>query len=392
MTRSWRDLPLTFAALGATGAVFGPALPALADQVGGTAASASLVVSALFAGLLLGVALLELPGAGTTSPARLRGCGTLAQAVGLVGVALSASPSLLIAGGLLTGIGFGLTEATASAVVVARRDGARALTMLGAVFAIAAILTPAVVALSLLATGSVWPAIAGVAVLQVAATAGTAAGADGQTTAQTTAQTPGGPASTGVALAAVLVLYVGAEVLLSTWAAELVRTQLAVGASVAALAATGFWGCLALGRWAGSHVAVHMSVSALLRSVLLAAAAACGAAALLIHLGAGAAALVCLAVAVVLLGPAYALALAVGAGGSDAPRPRVAARRIGLGALGGALVPAVVAPLTAVGGVASVPATAAVLLAAATWLMAGDTASVGGRPLGDRPAGGQTLR
>lgn len=375
MTSSWRDLPLTFAALGATGAVFGPALPSLAAQMDTSPARASLVVSALFVGLLLGVSALQLSSVASAAPRLLRRCGALLQAGALLALPLGSSLPALLLAGAVAGVGFGISEAAASAVVVSRRDGAQQLSVLGATFAVAAILTPAAVALSLHTTGNLLPVLIGIAGLQVAA----GLGASENRSLHTTTVVGDGPARTAWPLAAVLMLYVGAEVLLSTWATELTRTLLALDASVAALASTAFWACLALGRLLGSLLAKHLGPARLLRSMLAAATIGCATAAGLASQAWGGAALVALAVAVVLLGPVYALALAVGSGANGMARPRVAAFRIGLGALGGAAVPAVVASFTDLSGVVGVPLTAAVLLAGATcagvWLSGSPAAS-----------------
>lgn len=245
---------------------------------------------------------------------------------------------------------------------MSRRGGAQQLSVLGATFAIAAILTPAAVAPSVHTTGDLVPVLVGIAGLQVAAGLGASDGL----ALHTTTSVGVGPTSTAWPLAALLVLYVGAEVLLSTWAAELTRALLAVDASVAALASTAFWACLALGRLLGSLLGRHLGPARLLHILLAAAAFGCATAAGLAGQTSGAAALVALAAAVVLLGPVYALALAVGSGANGVARPRVAAFRIGLGALGGAVVPAVVASFNDQGGLVGVPLTAAALLAGAT--------------------------
>lgn len=364
MTRSARDLTLTFAALGATGAVLGPALPALADQSGVDAPRASLVVPALFLGLLVGVGVLQLPRLAAARPRPLRRWGACLQAAGLVAVAASTSLSALLVAGAVTGVGFGVSEATASAVVTARADGAGRLSLLGAAFAIAAIAAPACVGLSLAATGALWPVFLAVAGLQLVAAISTEeAGPPPPGIAPI-----GGPAGTPWPLAALLMLYVGAEVLLSTWATELTRSLLSVDRSVAAAASTVFWCCLALGRVLGARATRYVTADVLLRRLVPTAAVVLG-------LAGGAAAvswegvgLVLVALAVVVLGPVYALALAVGDDASGVPMPGVSARRIGIGALGGAAVPAVAAPLVFLGGPLGVLLVATLLLAVAGWL------------------------
>ena len=363
MSTALRDLPLTFAALGATAALLGPALPALADQVGTGPARASLVVPALFTGLLAAVDVLQSRRVALAPPRLLLRWGACLQAGGLLAVAASTSVPTLLLAGAVTGVGFGVSEATASAVVVARQDGAGRLSGLGAAFALAAIVVPASVGLSLRASGALWPAFLAVAALQLAAAAGTQG--DGPL-GRAGAAPAGGPARTPGPLATVLVLYVGAEVLLSTWATELTRSLLSVDQSVAAAASTVFWGCLALGRVLGARAARQVSAGLLLRRLLPSAAVACGLAAAAAHASSASTALALLALAVVLLGPVYALSLAVGDGAGGVPMPRVSARRIGLGALGGLVVPAVAAPLVAVGGPVGVLLTAALLLGAAS--------------------------
>jgi fucose permease len=383
--RGDRELLLTFVALGATGALFGPALPALARAAQATPAQASLAVAALFTGLVVGVGMLQWPG--TNPDARvsaLRRWGAVTQAVGLVLVPVSSSLSMLLVTASLVGIGFGISEATASAVVVSRPDGAGRLSGLGAAFAVAAVVTPAFVALSLEVRGGVWPVFAMVAAVHVAAawSVQTAVVAPTTVVAPTAA---GSPTAAGAAeadalrapmaactdqgsgwwIGGLLVLYVGAEVLLSTWAAELTRVLLGVSASVAALAATVFWTCLAFGRLAGTWAARRVSPERLL-AVVLGGAGACLSAAAMLQQRSGMAALAALAGGVVLLGPAYALALAAGDTSADGRSVRTAARRVGVGALGGAFVPAAVAPVAA--RPLGVLATAAALLVAAALL------------------------
>jgi fucose permease len=377
--RGDRELLLTFVALGATGALFGPALPALARAAQATPAQASLAVAALFTGLVVGVGMLQWPG--TNPDARvsaLRRWGAVTQAVGLVLVPVSSSLSMLLVTASLVGIGFGISEATASAVVVSRPDGAGRLSGLGAAFAVAAVVTPAFVALSLEVRGGVWPVFAMVAAVHVAAawsvqTAVVAPTAAGSPTAAGAAEADALRApmaawtdqGSGWWIGGLLVLYVGAEVLLSTWAAELTRVLLGVSASVAALAATVFWTCLAFGRLAGTWAARRVSPERLL-AVVLGGAGACLNAAAMLQQRSGMAALAALAGGVVLLGPAYALALAAGDTSADGRSVRTAARRVGVGALGGAFVPAAVAPVAA--RPLGVLATAAALLVAAALL------------------------
>jgi fucose permease len=389
------DLLLTFLALGATGAVFGPALPALAEAADVTVAAASLTVAVLFAGLLVAVTVLRLVGATADrvlGPVRLGGA--LAQVGGLVGLALGGSlPLLLVAAGVI-GLGFGASEAGASALVVTGRDGAGRLSRLGAAFAVAAIVTPLLVGASLAATGTVVPVLVGVAALHLAAVTAqlprprrpaVAVRRTGSVAADAA------PATSG-RLAAVLVLYVGVEVVLSTWLPEVTARLLTVPASVAATAATGFWGCLALGRWLGGRWVRALGPEILLRRLLVVAATSlllsATTARFAVGSGGGSAAAVTLgvlAVAVVALGPVYALALAAHgaapiagsaatdgrgtAGGwraSRAPRSVVgtAATRIGLGAVGGLVVPAALAG-TATGPVSVLASVGMLTVAAA---------------------------
>lgn len=371
--RDARDLVLTFVALGATGALFGPALPALARGAQVTPARASLAVAALFTGLVLGVGVLQWPG--TNPDARvlaLRRWGAIAQAVGLLLVSVSSSLPMLLATATFVGIGFGISEATASAVVVSQPDGAGRLSGLGAAFAVAAVVTPALVAISLAAHGGVWPVFAMVAAVHCTAAWSVQTDAAAPATglaAEADAVRPPTAARTGQRsgwwIAWLLILYVGAEVLLSTWAAELTRVLLGVSASIAALAATVFWTCLAFGRLAGAWASRRVPAERLLAAVL-GGAGACLTASALLQQHSGVTALAALAGGVVFLGPAYALALAAGDSSSNGRSVRTAARRVGVGALGGAFVPAAVAPVAA--RPFGVLATAAALLVAAALL------------------------
>jgi predicted MFS family arabinose efflux permease len=356
--RRWQ-LPLTFAALGGTGALFGPALPAIAQRLDVEVARASLSVSALFVGLLASVAILQLPAVRADWQLNpLRRWAAIVQAGALLAVPLSASLWALLASSAIVGLGFGVSEATASAVAVAERDGASRISSLGAVFAVAAISTPAAVGLAYWGTGVVWPAFAVVSLLHLATTINGAPASEPSFRPAASIQRR----RTSPRLGALLVLYVGAEVLLSTWAAEIARILLDLETSVAALAATGFWSCLAVGRWLAARWTRRIDAARLLRYVLAAAAAA-----LLVAVVLGptvaTAAMIAFGVAIVMLGPAYALALSVGSVGTGTPSVPTAARRISLGAIGGALVPALAAPLATSPG--AVLRMAAALIAAA---------------------------
>lgn len=335
-------LTLAFVSPGAVSAAIPASIPGTAVRMGVEAADLLPSVSLLFLGLFAGVvavAFVRPGGAGSLLP-----LGSGLEAAGLIVVALAPSVPVLLCAALLTGIGFGLVEASATALTRARSAyGTPArLSALNGASAVAAALAPL---LLLAGQRALWvpilviaavPAVA--AALAAVARASWPLSADG-TAARTDGVRPEPGAAFGalVLLAAALFLFVGAETLLAGWSSTLPAHLLGLPASAAAAGTTVFWTLMAVGRFActallarGVRPAIYLPVAALV-------AAALGLVAAVIGQGVGAVLLV--AAIVVCVAPGYALllgsALAVTPPGGAA---RISSALVAVGAAGGSAI------------------------------------------------------
>lgn len=322
-------LAAAFVGLGLSGALPPAVLPVLGRELGISPEQASLVLSALFAGLFLGVAVTAAIGE-ALGPAQAVAGGALVQAAGLMLLAGAAAPRAAVTGGLVLGAGFGATELSAfSAARRAEIDTGRLLSQLTAGLAVTSAVTPLV--LGLLASAGYWRAAlfaaaavhAGTALAVLLAAPGHAPRSEAA--AWRAALRPGRSHL-------VVFVYVGAEVLISAWAARLAAAALDLDAAAAAAATAGFWASLAAGRvLAGHQLRSRATAQRLLRLALGAAALSLALAAAL----SGFPRLLVLVLGLVCAGPAYGLIVATTAGAGDR---RVLGGLIATGALGGAVV------------------------------------------------------
>ena len=131
-----------FLLLGCLAAVLGPVLPPLRERFGLDAGEASVLVSAHFAGAVLGVAAQGLL-AGRGSRFRL-GAPLVVLGVGALGIALASTWPQAVAAALVLGLGFGALDLGLN-ILVARGYGAHGpamLNLLGAAFGIGAVAAP----------------------------------------------------------------------------------------------------------------------------------------------------------------------------------------------------------------------------------------------------------
>lgn len=349
-------LRLVFAGMGASAATVGAFLPALAQRLGVAPASVSLATPVLFAGLLVGVVVAAAV-RWRVDHGRLLAAGCIAQALGVLALAAAPSVGLVLGSAGVLGLGFGAAEVLGSVRAAAAPDGAARLTGLTATFAGAAIGAPALVAASLAVADTLLAASVVVALLHVVAAAlvATAGGRESRSSVDGR-RTVGPPAATAV----VLVAYVGAEATLATWAGQLAAELLGLRASAAAGSVAVFWGLLLLGRVVGARALRGRAPGGVLVLALAVASIAVGLAAA-VATSAGPVALALAALAVAAVGPVYGTTLALG-GRPEAPSPLVATGwLVGVGAVGGSLVPGIVAPVAGAGP-AGVLASVAVFL------------------------------
>lgn len=364
-----RALPLIFAGMGATAASVGPLLPVLAARLDTSPAVLSLATPFLFGGLLVGVGVAVL----TTrrlavGPVLIAGAAI--QALALLGLALAPTTATVHVAALLLGTGFGANEVTAAVVAGREAGGSARLAMLTAVFAAAAIATPVLLGTSVTVTGSVAVGTVVVVVLHAAAVAAVLMirawfvqpEPDLAAPPHATVRAPQGLRAV-VATTVVLVAYVGAEATLATWSGELARTLLGLSAGAAAFAPTAFWACLLAGRIVAARLLPRFDPRRVLLASLGAGATAALTSASVASVN-GLLALVLIGITGVAMGPVYGVTLSFGArptGGTPMARTGLL---IGVGAVGGATVPALVAVVAETGPAAVAAAVGAFLVVA----------------------------
>ncbi|NUU05030.1 hypothetical protein [Leifsonia sp. C5G2] len=365
-------LTLAFVSLGAVSAAIPASLPAAATRLGVAAADLLPSVSLLFLGLFAGVVVVAVARRGSARTMLPVGSGL--EAAGLIAVACAPSVPVFLGAALATGIGFGLVEASATALTRARSaHGTPArLSALNGASAVAAAGAPLLIVAG---QGAPWAPLlaialvpAGAAVTGTVVRTGWPGSPDGAPSrargAGSGAGAGSGPGVRGrvTLLAVALFLFVGAETILAGWSSTLPAQLLDIAPAAAAAGTTVFWTLMAVGRFActallarGVRPAVYLPVAALVAAVLGSAGAAVGR-------GVGAALLV--AAVVVCVAPGYALlmgcALAVTPPGGAA---RISSALVAVGAAGGSAISFVVA--------ATVGAAPAAVLLVVSLLLAG---------------------
>ncbi|HEX5288308.1 MAG TPA: MFS transporter [Streptosporangiaceae bacterium] len=270
---------MSFAATGVTSAAFPASLPATAARLGEDPARLLPGISVLFGGLLVGVLLVS--AAGPRTAPRLLGAGAVLQAAALLGLAVAPDLTGFYLACGVAGVGFGLAEASGSAL--ARRLAAErttaALAGLNGAAAISAAACPVIVAaaapgtlplalgpLLLVPLASAWLAVRAWPVPRPdrerpstdhrgqADPAGPGATPAGEFGVAEQA-TPAGPGGTRQVRAgvlpggALLFLFVGAETVFSGWSSVLPLEVLRLSPRAAALGTSAFWILMAAGRY-----------------------------------------------------------------------------------------------------------------------------------------------
>lgn len=339
----------SFTGMGATASAVPAVLPMVQNQLGDDVRSA---VPALFFGLLLGV-LASSPLLVRFRALRLTGLGCFVQAGGLTAIVLSGDALAFVAGAAAAGLGFGLAESSGSVGVkeLAQGSSARPLTVVTAMVAGAAAVTPLVVA-AWSFVGDVRVVLAGVAVVQVIAGTSAQRAPAAPVQHRVTRRWLRGRSVAGLLpLVCALPLYVGVESALAGWSALIAAALLPIPPAMAASGTSMFWILMAAGRLMASSATSRWNPQRV-------ATVSVGSAAVLLLVAGGvreiapAICAIALIGAVVALAPTYAVIIGLGLDRLDAAE---AARATGLlvaaGAVGGAALPATV--LAAGGGVAS---------------------------------------
>ena len=421
-------LVLTFAAMGVTSAAFPASLPATAARLGDSPARLLPGISVLFGGLLAGV--LVVSALRPRTAPRLLAAGAVLQGAALLGLAATPDITGFYLACAVAGVGFGLAEASGSALArqLAAERTTAALAGLNGAAAVSAAACPLIVAAA--APGSL-PLALGLLLLIPLASGGLAvwawpvpradpAGPGAKAASGTGPARPGakpapgtgpvqpdaqavpgvepapsaakavpgvdpgrrrvppGPAGLRRALGRVLpggtllFLFVGTETVFSGWSSVLPLEVLRLSPRTAALGTSAFWALMAAGRYLAAALLRRGVPPGRYLIVGLAAAAADLAVAAGIGSSAPGVELALAALATASLAPGYALILGqvLAHVDSDAVQ-RVTGVLVAAGAAGGSLIPLAVA----LGAGAAVPA---LLLTQAGLLLA--CAALAGRP------------
>ena len=331
-------LLLAFLSLGAVSATIPAAIPGLAQRLGTAAADLLPSVSLLFLGLFAGVLVTAVPRRGSARTLLPAGSGL--QSVGLVLVAFAGSVPAVFVGAAVTGVGFGLVEASATALSRARSaEGTPArLTALNAASAVAAAGAPLLVAF--VPPAALWVPIvvlalvpAGAAAVAVRARSSWPGPSPSRASMVPTVAAPRRVWSVGAAL----VLFVGAETVLAGWSSTLPQALLPVSAGGAAVGTTVFWTLMAAGRFVCSAILARGVPPRLYLTVAVFAGALLAGLSALAGEGLGAALLIC--AVVVCIAPGYALLLGAALAATSQERAaRTASALVALGAAGGSAV------------------------------------------------------
>ena len=335
--RARAGLFTAFAGLGVT-AAFVPAILPSAERA--MTADLSAAVPALFAGLLVGV-LASGPLLTRQPPRTALMLGSALQAAAVVVVALSETPAVFIVAAAITGVGFGLVEASGSVAAKSLATGSATglLSALLGTVAVCAAVTPLLVAV-----GSPARALLGILAIVPLLTVAILAGAAAPSArAEVPAQRDVRGLLVLLPFAVALPLYVGVETVLSGWSAVIPERILAVDPGLAALGTSAFWTLMAIGRFGAAGLR-RLSVSpiVILVGATSVAALLMAAAGMLVD-SAPVGALVALAAVVVLLAPSYGLILGLALDRLDPARSAaVTGALVACGAVGGTFVPTLI--------------------------------------------------
>jgi fucose permease len=336
---------LNFFALGVITAGLGPCLPGLAAHTGTSLAAVGAVVTGMFIGA---VAMLTVAGliSDRFGQRPLLFAGTLLMVAGLAGLVLSPSLPLLLLSGVVTGLGHGTMDLGTNILIaeVFADTSTAALNLVNVFFAVGAVTGPFVASLTLRWWGTALPALwLGIVLFlpqlylvpRLAVVPRVARPADAP--AGALAHLLRNPLLWLIALLALV--YVGGEAGLGSWNTAYLTRTTPLDTATAALVTSGYWLALTAGRIAAASVGMRFTAPQILLSMLIGAAVGGG----LLVLGVGGLPLTILAALVLgfCFGPIFPTLLAVIALRFRANTGTAASVIVGMGSLGGAVLPAI---------------------------------------------------
>ncbi|SEA40099.1 Fucose permease [Leifsonia sp. 21MFCrub1.1] len=302
-------LILGFVALGAVGAVIPASIPAVAERTGVAPEELLPSVSLLFLGLFAGVLVTAVPRRGRART--LLPVGSALQVAGLALVACATSAPLFFLAATVTGLGFGLVEASATALSRARSSEGTPvrLTVLNGASAVAAAGAPLLIAF--VPAAALWAPVAALALVPAAgAVLAAVARATWPGAAEGSAPPPRVQRGAGRRLwpvGAALFLFVGAETVLAGWSSTLSQSLFGLAGATAAVGTTAFWTLMAVGRFACAAVVARGVPARVYLPAAVGAASVVAVLSAIVGQGVGTALLI--GAVVLLVAPGYALLL-----------------------------------------------------------------------------------
>jgi fucose permease len=256
-----RLLTAANAALGCIGlyvGAVGPSLSTIARDGGVALDTAGFVVAAMAAGSVVASGLVAAR-LHRRSQRRIAALGTAGMAMGLLGLAWAGPWPLILVVALLTGAGGGLADAGTHGLAASAGRPDVAVSQLNRAFAFGAMVGPAWAGVVLQTTGDRWPVFVAPAVVAAVVAVMLARAPEREAVTASVRDSPARPANipgAAMVMAALLFLYVGAEIGLGAWTTAATRRAADASILVGALVTSAYWGALWLGRVA-SGVAIQ---------------------------------------------------------------------------------------------------------------------------------------
>jgi fucose permease len=323
--------------VGLYAAAFGPALEFIADDMGVSLDTAGLVLSVFFIGSISASATIAVA-LHARDTRILTACGLLAVIGGMLFVGFAPWFPLVLAGGVMTGLGDGLIVAALHILMsMTSRNVPSAINRLNLFFAYGAVAGPLWAGAVLATAGERWIVFAGIAgaaaaslavLLTASAPIHERIPAEGESF-----RLPGNP--TAWVMGLVLFLYVGAEFGLGAWVSAYVRESADAGVFRAALLTAGYWAALMCGRLISGAYFARGRDSVTLLAVAVAGAMVASAV-LALTTGNLFASAVAAFGAGLFLGPVWPSVLAVA---TEANEAHATAATVTMGNAGGVLIP-----------------------------------------------------
>lgn len=332
---------VVFLGLGVVTAALGPALPELAIQNSTDLGTIGVLFTALFLGAMTAQVAAGFIG-NRVAPKTMFLAGLVVMGVGLLGLYFSHNLFLTIVCGVMVGLGHGTVDLDGTVMIADAYEGKQvsALNALHLFFGIGAVGGPYIVSLAMQnGIPAIWSLIAGGALMLICAPVMMAMKVRREAPAAQVARKTGNVLKSPLIwlLAFYLLFYVGIETGLGGWVAAYLNQTTGMALANGALAASGFWLALTIGRLTATLLGRRFSpLQVLLFSVLTSLTGA-----VLLPLATGQQTLSLVAVLLTGLGfgPMFPTTVAAATEFFPEERARAASICIAMGSVGGMILP-----------------------------------------------------